>query len=218
MSNNKEHSPQHEELLKKQALEQQEVKEVLVFIQKYVKPAAIVLVVVCALFLADRFFKSTRLKKEAKADAALSQALTATDFQAVIDNYGSTPSAPLAKMGLALEKFNAGQIGEAEELYNAFVKKHGRHELVPQAKLNAIRCQEAAGQLDDAQRLYGEFAAKHKESHLAPMAMLSKAQCLEKLGQPGNAKIAYEDVIVNFPKSGWAQMAEAGLAKVADKK
>ncbi len=211
MSNDKEHSPQHDELLKQQALEQQEVKEVLVFLQKYLKPAGIVILAICAIFLVDRLFKSNRLKKEAKADAALAQAQSAADFQTVIDQYGSTPSAPIAKMGLALETFNAGQIAEAEELYNAFVKKHKKHELAPQAKLNAIRCKEAAGELDDAQRLYGEFADNNSESHLAPAAMLAKAKCLTKLGKTGEAQIVYEDVIVSFPNSMWAQMAETEL-------
>ena len=59
MSSNKQHSPQHEDLLKKQSLEQQEVKEVLNFIKKYAKPAAIVVITVCALFLVqDRSSRS----------------------------------------------------------------------------------------------------------------------------------------------------------------
>lgn len=218
MSSEKQHSPQHEALLKKKAFEQQEVKEVLTFIQKYAKPATIALVVVCAIVLADRFFKSQRHMKEVIADAELMQARSAQDLQAVVDDYAATPAGPIALMGLAREKFNTGLFDEAEALYTTFVKKHAHHELTDQAKLNLIACKEAKGQLGDAHLLYGEFAKQHKGSYLEPEARMGQARCLEALGQLPEAQIAYEDIIVNFPESSWAQQAEANLKRVLGKK
>jgi hypothetical protein len=58
MSSEKKHTPQHEELLKRQALEQQEVKEVLVFIRKSATPATFALVVICVIVLADTPLKA----------------------------------------------------------------------------------------------------------------------------------------------------------------
>jgi TolA-binding protein len=217
MSSEKKHSAQHEELLKKQALEQQEVKEVLVFIQKYSKPVLITVIAISAVVLVDRFFKSKRYQKEARADAALAQANTVEDLQAVIDEYGSTPAAPLALMNLAREKFNAGQIEDAEDLYNRFLKKHKNHELAEQAELNRISCLEAKGQLGDAHLLYGEFQKKNKDSFLAPMALLNKARCLENLGELVEAKQVYEDMITYYPGTGWAQTAETKLQLVSTK-
>jgi len=211
------HSSRHEELLKQQALEQGEVREVLVFFQKYAKPAAIAVAVVCALVLADRFFKANRLRKAAKADAALAQAREAADYRAILDNYGSTPSAPLALMGLAMEKFNAGRIEEAEALYAKFLKRHGQHELAVQAELNAITCKEAKGHLGDAHLLYGDFAERHAESHLAPVARLNQARCLESLDQLPEAKQIYEEVITFYPGSAWSQLAEAQLRLVQNR-
>ena len=218
MSSEKQHSPEHEELIKQQALEQQEVKEVLVFFRKFAKPAAIAIAVVCAFVLTDRMFKSQRHKKEAKADTALMQARNTQDFQAVVDDYASTPAGPLALMGLARETFNAGQIDEAAALYATFTKKHGDHELAEQAQLNLIVCKEAKGQLGDAHLLFGEFAAQHRGSHLEPVALTGKARCLEALDMLDEAQIAYEDIMVNFPESSWAQMAEANLKVVLGKK
>jgi len=212
------HSPQHEELLKQQALEQQEVKEVLVFFRKYAKPAAIAIVVVCAIVLADKFFKSQRYKKEAAADTALMNAQGTADLQGIIDDYASTPTAPLALMELAREKFNAGQFDEAKELYSRFAKKHGGHELAVQAELNLITCKEAEDQFGEAHLLYGEFAKKHAGSYLAPSAMMSQARCLEALSQLDEAQIAYEDIIVNFPETSWSRIAEANLKTVLGKK
>lgn len=217
MSSDKQHSPQHEELLKKQSLEQQEVKEVLNFIQKYAKPAGIVVIAVCAFFLVDRYFKSSRIQKEAKADAALLQAYSAADYQAILDDYGSSSSAPLALMGLARQTFNAGQYDEADALYGKFLKKYDNHEMAAQAEFNQITCREAKGQLGDAHLLYGEFVKKHPDSYLAPLAMISQARCLESLSLLVDAKQVYEDLVFSYPGSSWAQMAEANLTVVESK-
>ena len=217
MSSEKQHSPQHEELLKKQSLEQQEVKEVMNFITKYAKPTAIVVIAVCAFFLVNRYFKSSRLQKEMKADAALLQASSAYDYQAILDDYGSTPSASLALMGLARQTFNAGQYAEADALYGKFINKYSKHEMAVQAEFNQITCREAQGQIGDAHLLYGEFVKKHKDSYLAPLAMIAQARCLESLSLLADAKQVYEDLVFSYPGSSWAQMAEANLTVVESK-
>jgi predicted negative regulator of RcsB-dependent stress response len=214
----RQHSPQHEALLKQQALEQKEVKEVLVFFRKYAKPAAIVIALACVIVLADKFFKSQRFKKEAAADTALMNARGAEDLQDIVNDYASTPTGPLALMELAREKFNAGQFDEAEELYTKFTKKHSDHELATQAELNLITCKEAKGQLGEAHLLYGQFAKKHEEAYLAPSAMIGQARCLEALDQLDEAQIAYEDIIVNFPETAWSRIAEANLKVILSKK
>ncbi|MBT8041555.1 MAG: tetratricopeptide repeat protein, partial [Pontiella sp.] len=210
-SRSPEEKARHEELLKHQALEQSEVKEVLGFFQKYAKPAATVIIVVCAFVLINNYFKSQRLKKTAKADAALLQAQTAADYQAVLDNYGSTPSAPLALMGLAQQKFNAGQVAEAEELYSRFRAKYGTHEMASQAELNQITCIEGKGEFSEAARLYDDFMNANPDSHLAPIALLGKARCLEATEQFDGARQVYEDILVNYSESAWAQIAESNL-------
>ncbi len=207
----------HEELLKHQALEQSEVKEVLNFFQKYAKPATIVVVTVCAFVLINNYFKSSRIKKTVKADAALLQARTAADYQAVLDNYDSTPSAPLALMGLAQQKFNAGLASEAEELYGRFISKYGNHDLVSQAELNRITCIEGKGDFGEAAQLYGEFVNGNPDSHLAPVALLGKARCLEATEQFEQARQVYEDILVNYSESGWAPVAESNLGVVKSK-
>lgn len=211
------HSPQHEEVLRKQALEQSEVKEVLVFFRKYAKPVGIAIALVCVFVLADRFFKNQRFKKEAAADTALLEARSAADLQNVVDKYESTPSGPIAMMELARDKFNSGQFDEAEILYTQFSKAHGKHELADQATLNLITCKEAKGQFDEAHQLYGDFAASHEGSHLVPAALLGQARCLEAQGKLKEAQVAYEDISVNFSDTGWSRIAEANLKTVISK-
>jgi predicted negative regulator of RcsB-dependent stress response len=204
----------HDELLKKQMLEQAEVKEVLHFIQKYLKPTAIAILAVCIVFLGVRLVQSNTLKQQAEADAALIQANSTEDFQAILENYGNTPSAPLALMSLAREQFNSGRIVEAEQHYVDFLKRFSKHDLADQAELNVIRCKEANGQYSEAIPLYREFAETHKNSHLVLMALFGKAQCLEKSNQLDEAKIAYEDIVVNHAGTMWAKMAESRLQAI----
>ena len=205
------HSPQHEEQLKKQVLEQQEVKEVLTFFSKYAKPAVIGVVAISVIFLTNALFRNNRLKKEAAADTALMQAGSVEELQIIVDKYASTPSEPFALMRLALEKFQDGQIEEAEGLYKRFIEKHGNHELAAQAKLNLITCKESKGQLNEAQALYGTFAKEHETSFLAPSAMMSQARCLEALNQPEEARIVYEDIGAKYPNPTWARPAASKL-------
>ena len=212
------HSPQHEEVLRQQALEQSEVKEVLVFFRKYAKPAAIVIGVICVFVLIDRSLKARRYNKEAAADTALLEARTTEELQDIVDDYASTPSSPVAMMEPARKRFNNGQVEEAEELYRRFISKHSGHELALQAELNLITCKEARGQFGEAHLLYGRFAEDHAGSFLAPAAILGQARCLEALDQLDEAQIAYEDVIVKFPETTWSRIAEANLKTVLSKK
>lgn len=208
MSNDNHHSAKHDKILKKQSLEQSEVKEVLQIIKKYVFPAAVVIIVVCGIFLFDRYLKSSKTSKEVKADAALIRALSDNDLQEIVDKYGTTAAAPVAMMNLALSKFSAGDYDAAIDLYGRFLKKYGKNEMAAQAELNQITCREAKGELNEAHGLYGKFASSHEGSYLAPVAMMGQARCLEEMGNAAEAKQAYEDLIVAYPESSWANLAQ----------
>ncbi|MDH3981573.1 MAG: tetratricopeptide repeat protein, partial [Kiritimatiellaceae bacterium] len=210
-------SPAEAKKIQHEELEQAEVKEVLNFINKYVKPTGVVVAVICIFVLANSFVKGTRQKTEAKADAALMDAKTAADYQAIMDNYSKTPSAPLALLGLAQEKFNTGDVAGAEGLYADFMGKYAKHEMAAQAEFNRITCKEAQGKYADAGKLYGDFKNNHPDSHLAPVALLSKARCLEATHNFTDAKVVYENVITFYPQSGWSQTAEANLRVVESK-
>jgi len=217
MSNKHQHSPQHQDVLKKQALEQNEVKEVLDVIRKYAVPTTIVILAVCGFFLFDRYLKSSKASREAKASTALMNAMSADDYQDILDDYGSTSSAPLAMMQLAKARFSDGNYDAAQELYNQFLKKYGKHEMALEAELNAVTCREAKGEYSEAHLLYGDFASKHSDSYLAPVAMLGQARCLEAMGNDAEAKRAYEDLIVAYPGSSWSDLAQIRMSVIESK-
>jgi TolA-binding protein len=217
MSKEKQHSPQHQEVLKKQALQQSEVKEVLDVIKKYAVPATIFVLVVCGVFLFDRYLKTSKASKEAAADAALVTALSAADYEEIIEEYGSTASAPIAMMRLAMARFSSGEYAAAQELYEEFAGKYSKHEMALQAELNAITCRESKGEFSEAHLLYGDYAANYADSYLAPVAKMGQARCLEAMGNPAEAKRAYEDLVVTYPESSWADLAETRMSVLASK-
>ncbi len=215
MSN--EHSPQHKEVLKKQALEQSEVKEVLNVIKKYFVPVTLIIIVVCGIFLFDRYLKASKVAKETKANIALANARGVADLEEVINEYGSTSAAPQAMMSLAMAYFSEGNYDAAQEEYEKFLKKYGKHDMALQAELNQITCREAKGEYSEANLLYNDFASTHKNSYLVPVAIMGEARCLEAMKSPIEAKCAYEDLVVSYPGSSWADLAETRLTLINSK-
>jgi TolA-binding protein len=181
---------------------------------KYVKPVGIAVLVVCTIFLAGSLMRHNRLKKEARADAALMVAASAADYQAILDQYGNTASAPMALLGLAQAEFNAARVAEAASLYADFLEEYPKHDMAVQAEYNGITCMEALRQYPEAAMAYGDFRAHYASSHLAPVALLGQARCLEALEDFAGAKRVYEDVMAFYPESGWSQLAEQNLSVV----
>lgn len=207
---------QHKEAAQQRALEQSEVKEVLVFFRRYAKPAAAVVILICALFLFDSFLKKRKHGTEIAADAALMDARSEEQLREVAETYASTAAGPFAVMELARQTFNSGDYVAAATLYEDFLRKYSRHELAGQAALNLINCKEAEGRFDEAEALYRSFAEEHAESYLAPAAHLGRGRCLEALGRLDEARTVYEDMMVAYPDSGWARMAEVSQQNVAN--
>lgn len=213
MSDNNQHSPQHKNIVKKEALEQAEVKEVLKAIRKYGTPVAVVIIVVCCFFLFNSIKHSRIVKKNAEAAALLSSP-TADNLQTILEDYASTPAGPVALMNLAQQKFIEGSFDEAEALYTQFMEQHGTHQLAAQAELNKILCLEARQEFDAAQTQYAQFVNAQPDSYLAPVALMGKARCLETMNQLSAARQAYEDLLTSYPGSGWAVEANEQLTLI----
>lgn len=210
--------PPQQPATQKPSLEQDEVLEVLAFLKKYGKPAGIAIVAVCVIVLAKNFVLAQKGKHLAKADSALLAAQTPEQLQQVVNDFANTPSAPLALMQLAKQKFNGGDIDGAEAAYNEFVAKFADHEMVYHAQLHLITCKETRGEFETAAKLYDEFSTKHEACKLvAPMAMIGKARSLEALGKNDEARQAYEDIVVNHPGTEWSEAANANLKLLASK-
>jgi TolA-binding protein len=210
-----EHAPQHDDLQKKQALEQHEVQEVVGFLKRYGKLigtgvlAAAVTVIVSS---GIAHYKASRLLK---AEQALMSARSPQQLEEVVNQYGSTPAAPVALLDLAKTYFNLGETAQARVQYERFLKKYKKHDLRQVAELGLAYCTEADGDFNGAAVQFADFTAKHSSSYLHPTAILSVARCMEQAGRIDEARIVLEDFLAESAGTSWAGLAEGALKQLA---
>lgn len=214
---NHEHAPQHEELKKKQALEANEVKEVLSFLKRYSKPVGTGLFAVLIAVLAINGYTQYKTSRQAKAEKLLMAAETPQQFEVVITRYGSTPSAPVALLSMAKLFFNDGEIAQARAQYGRFLKQYKNHDMRPVAELGLAYCTEADGDFSDAAKQFDAFSKKNTSSYLRPQAILSAARCLKQAGETDEARVVLEDFLAASIGTQRANEAEVALQSLDSK-
>ncbi|NOU36587.1 MAG: tetratricopeptide repeat protein [Kiritimatiellaceae bacterium] len=210
----REHTPGHEDLLKKQALKEQEVHEVLGFLKRYGKLIGTGLLAAIIAVIASRGFANYKASNLAKAEQMLMSARTPQQLEEVVSKYGSTPTGPIALLNLAKLFFNSGDPAQARVQYERFLKKYNNHDLRPVAELGLAYCTEADGNFAGAAAQFSEFAKKHSTSYLHPIAILSVARCMEQAGQISDARIVLEDFLAENAGTSWASSAENALKQL----
>ncbi len=195
-------------------LEQKEVHEVLVFVQKYGKTVGIVLGVIVIAVVAGGLRRSMARNQAVRAAAMLRQARSLNDLQAVISTYPKAPSAPVAMLQAANEMFHSGQYDQALMHYAEFEKKYPEHEFAAAMKLYKAYCFESSLQFEEALSAYRSFVESGKERYLRPIATFGIARCHEQMGKLNDAKVVYEDFIAANPNSDWLPQAETALRYV----
>ncbi len=207
----KEHHPHSQQ---QQELDQHEVKEVLQFLKRYGKLIGAGVAAAAVVVLVSSAIGALRARRTADAEQRLMSAQTPQQLEAVVDEYSSTPTAPIALLELAKQHYNAGRTGDAEEAYNRFLDEYKAHSLRATAELGLIFCTEAEGDAQAAAEAYRRFADTHTASHLYAPARLGAARCLAQAGQNDQARIALEDFLAETPGSAWAERAEAMLQRL----
>ena len=165
-------------------------------------------------FVGASTYRNYKASAAQEAETLLFASQSPESIQKVIDDYGSTPVAPLAQLTLAAAKYDAGEYDVAEKLYAEFLTKFPRHLLRDLADFNRAVCQEAAGRMDDALTSYTAFAGKDKQHYLQPEAVFGRARCLEQLNRYPEAKAVLEDFVAANPTNAWGDRAEATLLYV----
>lgn len=209
-----EHAPQHDDLQHKQALEEHEVQEVLGFLKRYGKLVGTGVLAAAVTVIASRGCAHYKASRLVKAEQALMAAKTPQQLEEVVNQYGSTPSAPVALLNLAKTFFNIGETAQARVQYERFLKKYKKHDLRPVAELGLAYCTEADGDFNGAAAQFAEFSKKHSGSYLHPMAVLSIARCMEQAGRIDEARIVLEDFLAENAGTAWAGSAESALKQL----
>ena len=170
MSKDQQHSPQHKDVLKKQSLEQHEVKEVLNLFKKYAVPALVVIVAVCGIFLFDRYLKNAKATKEVKADTILMTATSRDLYEKFGKKYGKHVMAAQAELNAITCMEALGNTDQAAQQYSDFARKHKDSYLAPAAMMGQARCLESAGKLEAAKQVYEDLMVSYKDSQWAGLA------------------------------------------------
>lgn len=212
-----EHSPKHNDLKKKQELENHEVTEVLGFLKRYGTLIGTGVLAAALTVIGSRIYANHKAEKMAAAEQALMKARTPQQLEDLVKEYSSTPTAPVALLDLAKTLYNDGKTAQARTQYEHFLKNYKGHEMHPVAELGLAYCTEADGDFDGAATQFADFAKKHAKSYLHPQAILSVARCMEQAGRTDKARVVLEDFLAENGSSSWAGTAESALQALNEK-
>lgn len=189
---------------------EKEVHQTVEMAREYAVPVvigvAIALVAVLMFTLRQQQASSAR----DQASEILLNAQTAEQFQVIVDQYPNTPSAPMAKLALAAERFREGQPELARVAYSQFLEQHAEHPMRPSAELGLAYTDEAMGNLEPALAGFMAFHAGRPGHFLAPVAKLSEARVLGQLGRADEARAIYE-AMLDDPDQPWHVQARTDL-------
>ncbi len=213
MSN--EHSPQHNDLQKNHEFEQHEVKQVLEFIKQYGKMIGIGLLAAVVAVLVSRGVSHQKTEKTIQAEALLLKAQAPQQLEEIVNDYKSTPAAPVALLDLAKTHFNNGDYFLARAQYERFLQEYKNHELRSIADFGLASCSEADGDFDGAIAQFTAFIEAQKGHYLQSPAILALARSMEQANRLDEARIVLEDFLTENPASPWAGQVENALKELA---
>ena len=194
-----------------EAAPQTETQQLLAIFREHVQPILIGLGIALAVILAYGAFKNFKQSTAMRASQMLMSSRNAEQLQQVIQQYPSSPSAPIAMLTLASEYFKAAQYDQAQAVYAQFRQKFPKHPMTLMADLGKAQCLEASGQLDQALSMYEAFVVANPAHFLAPSAIFGKGRCLAQMGRFAEAKAVYEDFIAANPNSAWNTQADSAM-------
>jgi predicted negative regulator of RcsB-dependent stress response len=204
----------HDDLQKKQELEQHEVTEVLGFLKRYGQLIGTGLAVAIVVALGSMAYRQHQTARTAAAEQALLTAQTPQHMEEILASYRSTPVTPVVLLNLAKMQFNAGETAQARAQYESFLKEYKKNEMRPVAELGLAYCTEADGDFDAAVEQFSAFVKAHTGSYLQPTAVLSIARCMEQAGRIDEARIVLEDFLTENAGTPWAGPAENALEQL----
>lgn len=194
-----------------EAVELTDAEKLLALAKEHGQSVLIGLGIAVAIVLGVGAYRNYQRSMALRSSQMLLGARTPEQIQQVIQQYPSTPTAPIAQLTLAVSYFDANQFDLARLAYDQFIQKHPLHPMRQTAELGKAQCLEASEQWDPAIAAFDAFIAAYSNNYLAPLAFMGKARCYTQQGRFREAKAVYEDFIAAHPESRWLPLAENAM-------
>lgn len=190
------------------------------FIEKNLKTILICLGVIVLISIAIWGWSRYAASREAKAQVAIAvcqqafaqgaydralngDSISLRGFIGVIEDYGGTKTANLAKLYAALCYANLGQTQEAIDQFEAF-KDKGDQLVSPAAKAALANCYADNGDTQKAADLFVKAAKQADNTTVSPYCLLQAGILYESLGQPEKALPLYQQIKDKYFRSSLA--------------
>lgn len=194
------------------------------FIVQYTREIVIAVLLVAVSALLGYWYSSSRQTWLENAARAIAPARTAMQqeryaeaipvFERVRKEYGGSPAAAEAALGLADAYFRTGKPDEAKTLYQAYLDEYeGDDEILTiSARAGIAACEEQKKNYEEAARQYRQLAERYPDSFLAPRFLIDAGRCYQAADQTAQAKDMYDRVVTAYADSRFVQDAKTALA------
>lgn len=126
-------------------------------------------------------------------------------FLDIIDNYGGTKTANIAKYYAGISYLNLGRFEDAISYLDAY---NASGNITPQSKYGALGdAYSELGQMDNAISAYSK-AANGKNEYLTPYYLYKLGLIAKSQNENSKALSAFEKIIADYPKSSQAEEAK----------
>jgi len=169
---------------------------------------------IVVLILAVGAWKFWSQQVRASAESLLSEASTPEEWQAVVERYPGTTAAGNARLLLAENLRQNGDLTGAVRELEAMIAAQPAHPLVGAAWLTLGGVRQLEGSGTEALEAYRTASSRFPESYTAPLALVAEGRLLVEQGSPGEARAVWQSVAALYPDTPSAMVAAGELARL----
>jgi tetratricopeptide (TPR) repeat protein len=130
-------------------------------------------------------------------------------FSGVVDEYGGSDAADVARVYLGDIAASRGDTERAAELWREFLDDHPDHMVAAQVRLNLYALDRAAGRGEEVAAELEEMVDDEDRALPLDVALFELAATLESLGREEDANVYYQRLVDEFGESPYAAAARA---------
>lgn len=128
-------------------------------------------------------------------------------FRSVIDDYGASDAAGVARAYLGELAASEGDVARARELWREFLDEEPDHALAAEVRLNLYALMRAAGEGEEVAAELRQMIERERRPLPQDVALYELAVTLEELGREEDAAVYYQRLVDEFGDSPYAAAA-----------